>query len=41
MSDPQRRCGNGEWFGCVILVVVMALGVIVGWMAYHWVAACP
>lgn len=37
----SRRCANGTWLGCVMLVIVMALGVIIGWMAYHWVVICP
>jgi hypothetical protein len=43
-TDPNkdlRRCANGEWLGCLLMGLMLAIGAIVGWAGYHWIAVCP
>lgn len=43
-TDPNkdlRRCANGEWLGCLLMGLMLAIGAIVGWAGHHWIAVCP
>jgi len=41
MTDPERRCANGQFYGCLALFASFAGGILLGYVAYLWVSACP
>ena len=36
-----RRCANPEWIGCVMLILSLVGGIVLGWLGYLWVSVCP